>query len=376
MSHSYDDWLASSAAEREKRGLTRRLRHRHEDESLIDVASNDYLGLSTDPRVVRAACDAVRAWGAGSTGSRLVSGSTELHRALELDLAGQLGGEESLLFSSGYAANLGVITALGGTDTLVVSDAGNHASIVDACRLSRSRVVVTPHADLDAVAAALRGRAEPRALVAIDAVFSADGGLAPLAELHDICHAHDALLVLDEAHSVGVVGDGRGLAFSAGLADAPDLVRTVTLSKALGSQGGAVLASAAVTDHLVNTARTFIFDTGLAPASVGAARAALAILVAEPDLVERLRARRDQLASALGVPPPPSAVVSLVLGEPGLAVAVAQACRSEGVLVGCFRPPSVPPGESRVRLTARAALSEVDVKVATDVVLTAIEKLR
>jgi 8-amino-7-oxononanoate synthase len=377
MSRSYGEWLEAAATERNRRGLARTLRTRRSDEDLIDVASNDYLGLATDPRVVDAAVVAAKTWGAGATGSRLVTGTTDCHVDLEKALTEFFDAGAALSFASGYAANLGVVTALGGADTVVISDADNHASLVDACRLSRSRVSVSPHSDVSAVREALANRSEARALVVVDAVFSTDGSLAPLGELHEACQAHDALLVVDEAHSVGVIGSlGHGLVSDAGLAHSPDVIRTITLSKALGSQGGAVLGTPPIVEHLVNAARTFIFDTGLAPAAAGAATAAIRILAAEPDRVGQVHVNAATIATALGVDTPQAAVVSLVLGEPRLTLAVADACHAAGVLVGCFRPPSVPAGGSRLRLTARATLSDTDIKVATTTVLDAIDALR
>lgn len=276
----------------EAAGLRRALRARTpDDDGLIDLASNDYLGLARDERLVEAAVAATRAWGTGSTGSRLVTGSTALHARLETRLRAFTGAEGALVFSSGYLANLAAVAALGG-DALVVSEAGNHASIVDACRLSRSRVVVTPHRDVVAVEKALAGRDEEHAIVVTDAVFSVDGDLAPLAELHAATVRQGALLVVDEAHSIGVVGArGQGAAHAAGLAAEPGVVRTITLSKSLGSQGGAVLGAPEVIQTLVDTGRSFIFDTGLAPGSVAAALAAVDILHHQPELPGRVRAR-------------------------------------------------------------------------------------
>jgi len=354
-------WLDAHAASRRDAGLRRVLRPRAADEPLLDLAGNDYLGLSTDPRIVEGAVAATRAWGAGSTGSRLVTGTTALHGELEAELAAFVGAQAALVFSSGYLANLGVVTALSGPGTLVVSDAANHASLVDACRLARARIVVTPRDDPAAVDALLAARTEERALVVTDTVNSVDGGFAPLPELHAVCRARGALLVVDEAHGLGVVGPGgRGLLAEHGLAGADDIVATVTLSKALGSQGGAVVGPAAVIAHLVDTARSFIFDTGLAPACVGAALAALRVLKAEPDRPAAILRAAAALAAATGVPAPPSAVVSVVLGEPDIAVAAAAACAERGVRVGCFRPPSVPKGTSRLRLTARATLTDAE----------------
>jgi 8-amino-7-oxononanoate synthase len=355
------DWLDAHAAARRAAGLRRGLRPRAAGEPLLDLAGNDYLGLSTDPRVVEGAVAATRAWGAGSTGSRLVTGTTALHSELEAELAAFLGAPAALVFSSGYLANLGVVTALSGPGALVVSDAANHASLVDACRLARARIAVTPRDDPAAVDALLAARTEERALVVTDSVNSVDGAFAPLRELHAVCRARGALLVVDEAHGLGVVGrGGRGLLAALDLAGADDIVATVTLSKALGSQGGAVVGSAAVIAHLVDTARSFIFDTGLAPACVGAALAARRALRAEPERPAAILRAAAVLAAATGVPAPPSAVVSVVLGEPEIAVAAAAACAERGVRVGCFRPPSVPKGTSRLRLTARATLTDAE----------------
>lgn len=360
---SYDDWLRDAAGARERDGLTRRLHPRDNNAALVDVSGNDYLGLSRDPRVIEAAADAAHTWGAGSTGSRLVSGTTQLHTALEAELAAFANAEAGLVFSSGYCANLAVLQALADADTLIVSDAGNHASLIDGCRLARAQTVVVPHTDPDVVARALSSRAQPRALVVTDAVFSVDGDRAPLAELHAVARAHDALLVVDEAHAFGVVD----------LIAEPDVVHTVTLSKSLGSQGGAVLASRAVVEHIVNTGRTFIFDTGLAPACVGAARAALHIVRASPELSERVRRNARYLAAELGVTPPDAAIVSVVLGDPKRALAAAQRCRDGGVAVGCFRPPSVPEGTSRLRLAASADLTDDDLATVVETVRAAVK---
>jgi 8-amino-7-oxononanoate synthase len=346
--------------------MRRALRPRPADEGVLDLASNDYLGLARDPRVTAAAAAAARRWGGGSTGSRLVTGTTELHADLERELADFVGVPAGLVFSSGYLANLGVLGALAGPGDLVVSDSLNHASVVDACRLSRADVVVTAHRDPVAVDRALSGRASGRALVVTDAVFSVDGDLAPLADLHAVVRAHGALLVVDEAHSLGVLGaGGSGACSLAGIAGQPDVVLTLTLSKALGSQGGAMLGDGAVVEHLVNTARAFIFDTGLAPAAVGAAAAALGVLRDEPGLGRRALDRARSLSSRLcaaGLPAtrPDGAVVSVPVGAAGRAVAAAETVLSAGVRVGCFRPPSVPDERSRLRLTARADLSDAD----------------
>jgi 8-amino-7-oxononanoate synthase len=243
---------------------------------------------------------------------------------------------------------------------------------VDACRLSRARVVVVPSHDVGAVDAALAARAESRAMVVTDSVGSADGELAPLSALLAVCRARRATLLADEAHGLGVRGaGGRGLAAELGLAGAPELVLTATLSKSLGSQGGVVLATPAVVEHLVNVARPFIFDTALAPAAAGAALAALRVLNVEPALPERVLAAAAAIATAAGVREPSSAVTSVILGATQRAVDAAAECLARGVLVGCFRPPSVPESTSRLRLTAHAGLSGDDLARVADV-LTAV----
>lgn len=364
-------WLDDVEQQRRAAGLRRSLRVRQAEDAGLDLASNDYLGLSHHPRVVAGGVRALETWGAGSTGSRLVTGNTALHERFETALAEFVGAESALVFSSGYTANLGAVVSLSGPGSVVVSDALTHASLVDACRLSRARVVVTPHRDVDAVDAALRDRAEDRAVVVTDSVFSADGVMAPLRDLHDVCRRNGALLIVDEAHGLGVRGDGgRGLVAEVGLAGAPDVVVTTTLSKALGSQGGVVLGPAAVRAHLVDAARPFIFDTGLAPAAVGAALAALEVLVDEPWRAGAVLGHAATLAAACGVTDvPESAVVSVVLGEPEVALAAATACLDRGLRVGCFRPPSVPVGTSRLRLTARASLSSDEIELACRVLV-------
>ncbi len=362
-------WLEAVEQERRQAGLRRALRPRPAVATELDLASNDYLGLSQHPAVIDGGVDALRTWGAGATGSRLVTGNTLLHEQLEFALAEFVGAAAGLVFSSGYTANLGAVVGLSGPGSLLVSDAYSHASLVDACRLSRARVVVVAHRDVDAVDAALASRDEERAVVITESVFSADGALAPVRRLHELCRRHRALLIVDEAHGLGVRGaGGRGLLHELGLAGAPDVVMTTTLSKALGSQGGAVLASAAVRDHLIDAARPFIFDTGLAPAAVGAALAALRILSAEPWRPKAVLRHAGTLAQICGVAQTPqSAVVSVILGAPEVALATATACLDAGVRVGCFRPPTVPAGTSRLRLTARASLDADDLELARTV---------
>jgi 8-amino-7-oxononanoate synthase len=379
--------LREQAAAREAAGLRRALVPRAPAGGLLDLASNDYLGLCGDPRLAEAAAAAARTWGTGSTGSRLVTGTTALHRHLEDDLADFTGAASALVFSSGYLANLAAVTALAAALTapgararasvLIVSDEGNHASLIDGCRLavgrgaSGARLQVTPHNDLAAVERALRDRDEEAALVVTDAVFSVAGDLAPVAGLHALARKYRAMVLLDEAHSFGVLGaGGRGVAYDVGLAGEPDLVRTITLSKSLSGQGGAVLGAPEVRHTLVDIGRSMIFDTGLAPTCVGAAQAALGILRDNPDLPESARRATKRLAAiadglGLTATEPEAAVASVILGDPQLAVAARQACAEHGVSVGCFRPPSVPAGQACLRLTGRASLTEIDFVVAS-----------
>ncbi|WP_373886560.1 8-amino-7-oxononanoate synthase [Sinomonas sp. ASV322] len=363
-------WLEQQASVRVRRGLVRRPVARRAGEPGIDLASNDYLGLARDPRLAVAAAEAAWEWGTGATASRLVAGTTELHLALEAELASFVGMKAGLVFSSGYLANVGVITALGGPGTLIVADDQCHASIVDGCRLSRSRVETFVHHDIDDAARLLAGRSEPRAIIAVESIYSVGGDAAPLASLLDLAEEHDAVLLVDEAHGLGVAGvdefEGRGAVAGTALAGNPHVVVTATLSKALGSQGGAVLGSAALREHLVNRSRGFIFDTALAPTSAAAALAALGIVREEPWRAARVRANAAALLAGLGAgagaePSAAGAVQSIAMPSADAAVAAARAAAHDGVRVGCFRPPSVPDGISRLRLTAHAGLAPSDI---------------
>jgi 8-amino-7-oxononanoate synthase len=368
------DWLDTRADERRRAGLTRTLHPRRPGSDLLDLAGNDYLDLAKDKWVTGAAAAATLRWGAGSTGSRLVTGTLEAHIELEHELASFCGTQAALVFSSGFTANLGVVTALSGKGSAIVTDSYLHASLIDGCRLSRADVAVVAHADPPAAAHALRTRRTERALLVTDSVFSVDGDLAPLPALFEACRDTGAALVVDDAHGFGVLGEGgRGAVADAGLIGEPDVVTTVTLSKALGAQGGAVLGPRRVIKHLVDSARSFIFDTGLAPSSTTAALAALNILREEPDLPTRVRETARSLAerlraAGLRATEPAAAVVSVLAPSPESAVRWAEDCRAAGVWVGCFRPPSVPDGVSRLRLTARADLTEGEVDRAVEVI--------
>lgn len=324
---------------------------RIDGEELILLASNNYLGLATHPRVVEAAQAAAQRWGVGAGSARLVTGSTSVHDELEARLAAFKGADASLLFSSGYTANLGAIAALAGRDDAIFSDASNHASIIDGARLSRASVHVYRHADVGHLESLLRATDARRRLVVTDAVFSMDGDAAPVREIADVCERHGAMLMVDEAHSSGVVGPGgRGLVAACGLEGRVHVVMG-TLSKALGGLGGYIAGERRLIDHLRNTARAFIFDTALPPHVVAAALAGLDVVEAEPDRVERVRANARRLARGLGLPDPAAAIVPLVIGTSDDALAAGAAARSRGVLIPAIRPPSVPEGTARLRAT-------------------------
>src|SRR3984957_19548896 len=348
---SFPGWLAEQAADRADRGLSRKLVH-SDGEHLLDLAGNDYLGLARDPRVVAGAVAAARTYGAGAGASPLGAGTLSIHTELEREMAAFTGFPAALSFSTGYHANLSVVQALADADTLIVSDAHIHASMIDACRLTRA--TVTAHNDVAAVARALADRRQRRALVLTETIYSVLGDAAPLADLAALVAAHDAVLVADEAHALGLAGR-------------PDVVATGTLSKSFGSQGGLALGSSAVREHLINRARPFIYDTGLAPAAAGAALAALRVLAATPELAGTVRRHAAFLAEAAGVPAPAGAVLSVPMPGPREALAAVAAAAEHGLRIGCFRPPSPPDGISRLRLTAHAHHTDENLATAAKV---------
>jgi 8-amino-7-oxononanoate synthase len=382
------EWLStldSEAAARQAAGLRRELRPRGAGgaDPVIDLAGNDYLGLSRHPDVLAAAARALADFGLGATGSRLVRGSTDVHEALEAGLARLLGAESALVYSSGYLANLGAVRALVRRNTLVVSDAHNHASIVDGCRLAcagraareGAATVVAPHADPDAVRAILAGHPGRPAVVVTESVFSVDGDLAPLAELHAVARAHGAILMIDDAHALGVLGPrGAGGVAAAGLAGQPDVVVTATLSKSLGAAGGVVAGPAQLERQLVDTGRTFIYDTALPPAVAAGALAALDLLTGGEHLRAELAGRAKRAverlrAEGLAVSTPDGGVISVGAPSADEAFAWASACRERGVAVGCFRPPSTPDGRSRLRLTVNVGVPSAAFDHALDIII-------
>jgi len=335
--------------------------------SALSFASNDYLGLAADPRLASSAAETAAKEGFGASASRLVSGDLPALRRLEAALAAYLGRDTALVFPSGYQANIGALTALAGPADLIVSDALNHASLIDGCRLSRARVAVYPHLDLKAADALLDDPTARRRLLVTESLFSMDGDTAPLPELMELADRRGAILVVDEAHALGVRGPrGRGLCAAAGVA--PDVL-IGTLGKAFGAAGGFVTGSTPLRDLLVNRARTFIFTTAVPPPVAAAALQAIEIAAtAEGDqrreqlagLGERLRSglatRRAGSTTAAGP------IYPVLLGSNERALAVSAGLRARGFFVPAIRPPTVPAGTARLRITLSAAhtVEEVD----------------
>jgi len=378
---TWRDWLAADAAGRAAGGLPRPA-PRPVDDPTTDLAGNDYLGLAQDPTVQMAAAHAALTWGAGAGSSPLVNGSLQLHAELESELAAYLGQPSALVVPSAYLAPVAVLTALADASCRVVLPAGARPALVDGARLSGARVAEVPHAPagtvstadpadtvdpVDAVRRALvaAGTAGERSLVVVESVGSVLGDAAPLAALAQVCEEHDALLIVDESHALGV--HGPGLVAGSGLAGLPHVLVTTGLSEALGSQGGAVLGPEAVREHLVARARPLGDDAALAPAPTAAALAALRLLHEQPELATVVRRRVAELAAALAVPAPAGAALSLPMSSPQAAVAARAAALAAGVRVGCVLPPDVPGGGALLRITASAAIDDDAWRRALDV---------
>ena len=321
----------------------------------LSFCSNDYLGLASEP---------APGGPSGAGASRLVAGERAEHGRLERAAAELVGMPEALAFTSGFAANVGVLGALAGPGDLIVSDALNHASLIDGARLSRARIEVVPHLDVGAVARAIAGRGSGRAFVVTESYFSMDADSPDLADLRRVCDSHGACLIVDEAHALGVLGpDGRGLCAQAGIrADA----LTGTFGKAFGAAGAFVAGCSPLIHWLWNRARTFVFSTGLSPAVAAAAYAGLERARREPERRERVLAAAEQLRAALGQLRVRTLgfghIIPWVVGEPGPAVSIAEALTAQGLDVRAIRPPSVPTGTARLRLTVSAAHTAADIE--------------
>ncbi len=337
------------------------------------LCSNNYLGLADHPRVRSAAAEAAMRWGAGAGASRLISGNMEPHRRLEERLAEFKGYEAALLFGSGYLANTGTIAALAGRGEAIFSDELNHASIIDGCRLSRAETFVYRHGDVEHLAWGLREAGGRASLIVTDGVFSMDGDIAPLEDLARLARRHKCRLMVDEAHATGALGPGgRGSVAAAGLSGEVDVVMG-TLGKALGSYGAYVCTSRELTEYLVNTARPFVFSTAPPPTVVAASLAALELLEAHPDRVERLGANATALRTALAaeglsVGDSATQIVPVAVGDAGTTMELCERVLGRGVFAQGIRPPTVPEGSSRLRFTVMATHRAGELKQAAKLV--------
>ena len=378
--HSLDEFATAKLGELERSSLRRALVDTtrvtgiwllRNGRRLLSFCCNDYLNLTHYPAVKEAAIEALRVYGVGAGASRFVTGNHPLFSELESRLARLKGMEAACVFGSGYLANLGIIPALVGPDDLVLIDELAHACLWAGARLARAAVVPFRHADVghvELLLAQLRRR-HARALIATDGVFSMDGDIAPLHGLAALAQRHDAWLMSDDAHGLGVVGGGRGSNFLGGTkADVP--LQMGTLSKALGSYGGYICASAAVVDLIRNRARTVIYSTGLPPAIVAAAIAALDVIEREPAYAALPLAKAKAFARGAGLPEPVSPIVPVLLGEAEAALKASRLLEDHGFLVVAIRPPTVPAGTARLRLTFTAQHPDHEVERLADVVRT------
>jgi 8-amino-7-oxononanoate synthase len=344
-----------------------------EGRDVLLFAGSNYLDLAHHHEVVEAAAEAARRWGCAAGGSRLISGNLEVHEGLETELAEFLGREAALVFSTGYMANLGVITALVGPGDLVVSDSLNHASIVDGCRLSRADVRIFPHGDVEACAHLLRQEApcRRRVLLAVEGIYSMDGDLAPLPELVETARRWGALVLLDDAHGTGTLGRrGRGTAEKLGVESGIDIL-TGTLGKALGSFGAFVAGSRALRDLLVNVSRSFIFSCALAPPQVAAARAALGLVRREPWRRARLQTHGEHLRELLQrhglcTGQSVSHIVPILIGDNERTMGLCERLLERGFYAQGIRPPSVPEGKARLRITPMATHRKEEIVALAD----------
>ena len=370
------DWLDTECTALEQGGLRRHLRTvmsaptgtiNLDGRDVVLLGSNNYLGLSTHPEVIAAAVEATQVFGTGASGSRLISGNSELYTTLEANLATTKNTEAALVFSSGYAANIGTIPVLAGEGDLILSDALNHASIIDGCRLSRATIKVYRHCDVEHLKTLLsESAAFRRRLVVTDSVFSMDGDIAPLPDIYEVATHYDAMLLVDDAHGFGVLGkDGSGTVAHFGL-DGEGIIQMGTLSKTIGALGGYIAGSRALIELLINKARGFIFTTGLPPATLAAANAALNVIRSSPELRQRLLSHAKRLKIALTdlgytLLPSETQILPVVLASPQRATSIADALLTEGVFAPAIRPPAVPPDTSRLRLTVMATHTEAEI---------------
>jgi glycine C-acetyltransferase/8-amino-7-oxononanoate synthase len=376
-----DDFAGRELEARRTAGLDRRIRWIDgvqdtwvtvDGRRALLLCSNNYLGLANHPAVREAATKAAADYGVGAGASRLISGSMRLHRELEEQLAAFKGTDAALLFNSGYHANVGTISTLVGSGDAVFSDELNHASIIDGCRLSGACIRIYRHNDVEHLDTLLAGTVARRRLVVTESVFSMDGDSAPLTAICDLAERYDAMVMVDEAHATGVVGpEGRGMVAAEGL-QRRVAVQMGTLGKALGTFGAFVAGSRAMTDWLLNTARSFVYTTALPPPVVAAAAAALQIVRTDAERRQRLHDNAQYLRSAfeqlrLGVGAPGSHILPVLIGDAERAVRISERLLSEGVFVQGIRPPTVPPGTARLRVTPMSTHKAEDLAFAVEV---------
>ena len=373
------NWLDVECATLEETGLRRHLRTvmsaptgtiNLDGREVVLLGSNNYLGLSTHPKVIAAAIAATQTFGTGASGSRLISGNSELYTTLETNLATTKNTEAALVFSSGYTANTSIIPVLAGEGDLILSDTLNHASIIDGCRLSRAAKKVYRHCDVAHLKTLLsESGGFRRRLIVTDSVFSMDGDVAPLPDIYEAAAHYDAMLLVDDAHGFGVLGEeGSGTVSHFGL-EGTDIIQMGTLSKAVGALGGYIAGSRALIELLTNRARGFIFTTGLPPATLAAANAALDVMRSSPHLRHALFSHAKRLKTAFAdlgytLLPSETQILPVILGNPQRATSVADALLAEGVFAPAIRPPAVPPDTSRLRVTVMATHTEAELQQA------------
>jgi len=355
------------------------VRVKRDDKEYLMMASNNYLGLTFDPRVIEEAVKGAQQYGTGSGGSRLVSGTFPLFTELERSLAKFKNTEKALVFNTGYMANVGTISAVADKNTIIFSDALNHASIIDGCRLSRGTVKTYSHCDIDELKYLLKQvDRNTRKLIVTDGVFSMDGDIAPLDKLYELSRDYNALLMVDDAHATGTIGNGHGTAAYFNLEKEID-IQLGTLSKSLGSVGGYVAGNSTIIDYLVNTSRSFIFSTALSPADIGASLAALHILESDVSVLQSLHENGNYMADQLisiGINATnETPIFPILIGRNEDTLAVSDYLYEAGIIGTAIRPPTVPVGESRIRLTVTAAHSKAQIDYVCDTLYKAIKEL-
>lgn len=385
MYEFFKDQLDSKVQNHNLRTLTEyspidAVRVKRDDKEYLMMASNNYLGLTFDSRVIEGALKGARQYGTGSGGSRLVSGTFPLFTELEKELAKFKNTEKALVFNTGYMANVGTISAIADKNTIIFSDALNHASIIDGCRLSRGAVKAYSHCDVDELKYLFKqADRNVRKLIVTDGVFSMDGDIAPLDKLYELSRDYNALLMVDDAHATGTIGNGHGTAAYFGLEKEVD-IQLGTLSKSLGSVGGYVAANSTIIDYLVNTSRSFIFSTALSPADIGASLAALQVLETDGSVLRRLQENvnymTDQLIS-MGIDATnETPIFPILIGRNENTLAVSDYLYEAGIIGTAIRPPTVPIGESRIRLTVTAAHNREQIDYVCHTLHKAIQKIK